>query len=215
MTAPGQAEPAFARAELLAFFGGFDLPVVNVTAEAEAPDFVGPAKARGVPPFAVLLHALARASLEVEPFRWRLLDGEPLPVEDLLVSYTVIGADGQLNFSTFAHHGDFGVFLERYLADREEARSAPHLRLTTTAHRNYLFVTGLPWLRFTQIQHPIGRLADCSIPAIAAGRFSVREGGVAFPLAVQAHHGLVDGLHVHRYMARVAHLLDLAARELA
>ncbi len=213
--AGGGERPPFGRADQLAFFGGFDVPVLNIVAEVEARDFVAPAKVRGVPPFAVLLHALARASLDVEPFRWRLLKGDPLPVEGLLVSYTVIGADGNLNFSTFPHDEDLGVFLERYLADREEARAAPNLRLTSTEHRNYLFVTGLPWLRFTAIQHPIGRLADCSIPAIAAGRFSFREGGVAFPLAVQAHHGLVDGLHVHQYMARVAHLLDLTARELA
>jgi chloramphenicol O-acetyltransferase type A len=210
----GGERPPFGRAEQLAFFGGFDLPVLNVTAEVETGDFAGPAKARGVPPFAVLLHALAQASLDVEPFRWRLLDGRPLPVEELLVSYTVIGADGHLNFSTFPHDEDFGVFLERYLADREEARAASNLRLTGMEHRNYLFVTGLPWMRFTHIQHPIGRLADCSIPALAAGRFTFQQGRLTVPLAVQAHHGLVDGLHIHQYMARVSDLLDVVAWEL-
>jgi chloramphenicol O-acetyltransferase type A len=68
--------PPFGRAEQLAFFGGFDCRCSHRHRGGGDGDFVGPAKARGVPPFAVLLHALAQASLDVEPFRWRLLDGK-------------------------------------------------------------------------------------------------------------------------------------------
>jgi len=198
----------FDRQAQLALFAPYDLPLVTITAVAETADFVTPAKEQGLPPFAVLLQALARASLDVEQFRWRLgPDGAVTAVDALHVSYTVTGGDGNLNFSSFPFTPDRAAFLDRYLADREEARGATALRLKPLAHRDWLFVTCLPWLRFTQIQHPVRDRADCSIPSVAVGRFDQRDGRVSFPLSVQAHHGLVDGIHIARYMARVEEIL--------
>jgi len=203
------------REALLALFGSFDSPVLNITAECRCRDFVAVAKARGLPPFAVLLHGLARASLRIENFRLRVLDGAVTEVGQLQVSYTVVDGDGNLNFSTFEHAEDPDVFLARYLADREAARGARELRLTPMAHRDYLYVTCLPWMRFTAIQHPVGRFADCSIPNVAVGRFAFSGDEVSFPISVQAHHGLVDGLHVHRYIACVEELMAEAAERMA
>ena len=194
----------FTRQSHLDHFGAYDLPVVNVTAECCCGDFVALAKARGWPPFALLLYGIARASLAVEPFRYRLADGEAQRVERLMVGYTVIGVGGNLNFSSFPFDDDWAVFLDRYLADRETARSALTLRAAPLASRDYIFVTCLPWLRFTSIQHPIANQADTSIPSIAVGRFDLAEGKVTFPMSVQAHHGLVDGLHIYQLFARVA-----------
>ena len=121
-----------------------------------------------------------------------------------MVGYTVIGVGGNLNFSSFPFEDDWAVFLDRYLADREIARSAFTLRAAPLESRDYIFATCLPWLRFTSIQHPIANLADTSIPSIAVGRFDRAEGKVTFPMSVQAHHGLVDGLHIYQLFARVA-----------
>lgn len=195
----------------LDFFGSYDLPVVNITAECACRDFVAPSKAHGLPPFAVLLHCIGRTSLALEPFRHRLLDGRQQRVERLRMSYPVNGADGNLNFSTFPFDGDFTTFLSRYLADRQKARQARQLRLPSMEDRDYLFVTCLPWLNFTSIQHPIARFSDCSIPNIAVGRFRKIEDGISFPVAVQAHHGLVDGWHIHQFITALAGLLNDAA----
>lgn len=192
----------------LDFFGSYDLPVVNITVECCCRDFVAPAKAHGLPPFAVLLHSIARTSLALEPFRHRLFNGHLQRVDRLRVSYPVDGADGNLNFSTFVFDVTFAEFLSRYLTDRGEARQARHLRLAPMEDRDYLFVTCLPWLAFTAIQHPVARFADCSIPNVAVGRFRRTKGEVTFPLAIQAHHGLVDGWHIQQFIVTLADFLD-------
>lgn len=208
------------RSRQIGMFGRYDLPVVNIAAEAECADFVTPAKAAGIPPFARMLHAVAQASLDVPQFRLRLLpDGTLLEVgTDLRVSYTVLGVEENLNFSSFDHRAHFPDFLAAYLADREAARAAfargeADLRLSPLGEdRAWIFVTCLPWLRFTFIQHPIADATDCSIPGIAVGRYEVTaDGRVRFPIAVQAHHGLVDGIHIARFIRRVEALLDQAA----
>lgn len=198
----------------IAFFGGYDVPVINITAFCETADFVTPAKACALPPFAILLHALGRASLDIPQFRSRLREGVLETIERLTLSYTILGAQDDLNFSSLPYEADIDRFVGGYLKDRAEARAATDLRLVSMEHRAYLFVTCLPWLSFTSIQHPIGDLRDCSIPLVAAGRFERRGARLRFPLAVQAHHGLVDGLHIARYIARVSELLTEARESL-
>jgi hypothetical protein len=119
--------------------------------------------------------------------------------EELLVSYTVIGADGHLNFSTFPHDEDFGVSWSATSRTREEARAASTFGSPHGAQE-------LP-------------VSSPGCPGCASPRSSTRSGGSRtarsrrsrralhhshgrrdLPLAVQAHHGLVDGLHVHQYM---------------
>lgn len=201
------------RRRQIALFDKYDLPVVNIAATADCADFVAPAKEMGIPPFARVLHAIGRASLEVPHLRLRLLDGQVSEVAALKQSYTVIGQDGNLNFSTVAYNPDFRAFLADYLADRELARRDTALRLAVMADRDYVFSTCLPWLRFTAIQHPIARFGDCSIPNIAVGKFRQQGGRVDFPVAVQAHHGLVDGLHIAQFIARLEQLLGDAAND--
>jgi len=92
-----------------AFFDAYQNPSVNITAEARSANFVSAAKARGLPPFAVLLHGIGRASLDIETFRWRALKGVLSEVSDLKVSHTVLGRAQQINFSTIPYVPDLMV----------------------------------------------------------------------------------------------------------
>ncbi|SNR89659.1 MULTISPECIES: CatA-like O-acetyltransferase [unclassified Azospirillum] len=199
--------PLTDRSRQIALFHRYDQPAVNITAEAECADYTIAAKQAGIPPFALMLHAIGRASLEIENFRLRLLDGVVNRVEVLTLGYTVLGPGDNLNFSSVAYQADRMGFVQDYLADRALARAATELRMLPMTHRDYLFTTCMPWLRFTAIQHPMARFGDCSIPNIAVGRFDRTGGRLRFPLAVQAHHGLVDGIHIHRFITRVQDIL--------
>jgi chloramphenicol O-acetyltransferase type A len=75
--------------------------------------------------------------------------------------------------------------------------------LSEPEDRDHLYVTCTPWLFFTAFEHPIARYGNASIPNIAVGQFKFEDGGVRFPLAVQAHHGLVDGLHIHQLIEKI------------
>ena len=59
----------------------------------------------------------------------------------------------------------------------------------------------------------MARFGDCSIPNIAIGRFSHTNGRVEFPVAVQAHHGLVDGLHIAQFITRLEQVLAEAVSD--
>lgn len=201
------------RSRQIALFDRYDQPAVNIAAVADCPDFVTPAKDAGIPPFARVLHAIGRASMDIPHMRLRLLEKRVSEVKNLTLSYTVIGRDQNLNFSTIPYTADFQAFLTAYLADRELARDAVELRLKPLTNRDYIFATCLPWLRFTSIQHPMARFGDCSIPNIAIGKFGHSHGRVDFPVAVQAHHGLIDGLHIAQFIARLEEVLAEAVND--
>jgi chloramphenicol O-acetyltransferase type A len=204
----------FDRQSQLDHFAAYQLPVVSLTAECRCPDFRAPAKARGWPPFALLLHGIARASLDLENFRYRLEGGQVREVERLTVGYTVLGDGGRLNFSHVPYAADFQAFLARYRADREEALHAPELRAAPEAGLDFIYVTCLPWLRFTSFQNPFAGREDDSIPRFAVGQFAQAGPDITFPFSVQVHHGLADGLHISRIFARLAEVMAEAAGEI-
>jgi chloramphenicol O-acetyltransferase type A len=58
----------------------------------------------------------------------------------------------------------------------------------------------VPWLAFTGLMHArrLGAAAD-STPKIVFGKHTRRaDGGASVPVSIEAHHALVDGLHVSR-----------------
>lgn len=57
----------------------------------------------------------------------------------------------------------------------------------------------MPWLSFTGIQHPY-KPAYGSIPLISTGRSFLQDDKEMLPIAVQAHHALVDGVPVARLL---------------
>jgi chloramphenicol O-acetyltransferase len=62
----------------------------------------------------------------------------------------------------------------------------------------------MPWLDFTSIQHPMASLATPDIPSLAWGKFRDGPDGLQLPFSVQAHHGFVDGYHIHQLARQIA-----------
>ena len=56
--------------------------------------------------------------------------------------------------------------------------------------------------------HPIPLNPADSVPRIAWGKFFEEGELLTMPLGVQAHHALVDGIHVGKFYAQVQGYLD-------
>ena len=75
-----------------------------------------------------------------------------------------------------------------------------------------LFMTGIPWVSFTALQHPIHMHPVDSVPRIAWGKFFKEGEALKMPLSVQVHHALMDGVHIGRYYTLVQEYLDQPER---
>ena len=184
------------------FFDRMESPAVNLCFSMDLPDLRPWCKREGLPPFHVMLCAVLRAVLKVENFRYRVVDGEVIRIDRLVPSFTVMNQHGDLNFAQFDWSDDVREFVARGVAAREAASSMTEMNLkyrtmSPRDTKDQVFVTCMPWFDFTSIQHPMASLATPDIPSLAWGRFRAGPDGLQLPFSVQAHHGFVDGWHIH------------------
>jgi chloramphenicol O-acetyltransferase type A len=69
-------------------------------------------------------------------------------------------------------------------------------------------MTGIPWVSFTSFTHPINLDPVDSVPRFAWGKFFPKGDSLKMPLAVQAHHALIDGIHLGRFYETVQDYLN-------
>jgi chloramphenicol O-acetyltransferase type A len=191
------------------FFDRMESPAVNLCFTLDVPDFRPWCKAQDLAPFHVMLCAVLRAVLKVENFRYRIVDGDVIRIDRLVPSFTVMNQHGDLNFAQFDWTDDVREFVARGQAAREQASSMTELNIkyrtmSPRDAKDQVFVTCMPWLDFTSIQHPMASVASPDIPSLAWGRFRDGPGGLQLPFSVQAHHGFVDGWHIHLLGRQVA-----------
>lgn len=191
------------------FFDRMESPAVNLCFTLDVPDFRPWCKAQDLAPFHVMLCAVLRAVLKVENFRYRIVDGEVIRIDRLVPSFTVMNQHGDLNFAQFDWTDDVREFVARGQAAREQASGMTELNIkyrtmSPRDAKDQVFVTCMPWLDFTSIQHPMASVATPDIPSLAWGRFRDGPGGLQLPFSVQAHHGFVDGWHIHLLGRQVA-----------
>lgn len=206
------------RRDRFALFGSMDSAAVNICFPLELPDFRPWCKEQGLAPFHVLLCAVLRSVLKVENFRYRLFEGEVIRIDRLVPSFTVVNQHNDLNFAQFSWSDDLREFVARGIAAREEASrmtalNATYATLSPREAKDQVFVTCIPWLAFTSIQHPSASLAQPDIPSFAWGKFRDAAGGLLeLPFSVQAHHGFVDGFHIHQLAQGIAAELEAMMR---
>lgn len=185
-------------------------PAVTLCFPLDLPDFRPWCKTQGLPPFHVLLFAVLHAVQKLENFRYRVFDGEVIRIDSLRPSYTVINQHNDLNFAQFAWSDDLREFVARSVQARDEASNMTALNqqyqaMTPRECKDQVFVTCIPWLDFTSIQHPVASFDGQDIPSLAWGKFRYAGGGrLHLPFSVQAHHGFVDGFHIHQLATQIA-----------
>lgn len=191
------------RRDRFEFFESFENPLLNICFELEVPEFRSFCKEHNYPPFHFFLFCLFQALDEIDNYKYRIYKNEVIKVEKFHASYTVIDEQNLFNYTRFENSSDLKTFIERSLAAKVEAESSPALintgaELPERQMKDYVFITSIPWLKFTSIEHPVFKFKSADIPGIAWGKFqSAPEGRLLVPFSVQAHHGFVDGYHIH------------------
>ncbi|MGD8822203.1 MAG: CatA-like O-acetyltransferase, partial [Anaerolineales bacterium] len=109
------------------------------------------------------------------------------------------------------YSADFPSFAAETAACIEQVKADPSLE--NRPEDNVLYMTAMPWVTFTSFLHPM-RLqpGEDSIPRFVWGRFFEQGKKLLMPLGAQAHHAVVDGIHMGAYFAEVQTLLDQAEK---
>ncbi len=188
-------------------FIGWDYPHFNLCANMELTDFLPAIKKSGVSVTIGIVYAISRAANSVAEFRCRIRGEQVVEHELVHPSFTVLAADDLFSFCMIDYCDDFGRFAELARVRIAESKRAPILT-DEPGRDDLLFMTALPWVAFTSFMHPIHLSPADSFPRFAWGKIFQDEGGWKMPLSVQAHHSLMDGIHMARFYERLQGLLS-------
>ncbi len=173
-----------------------EMPQLSVTAEVDITRLKAFLDETAYGFFLPMAYLAAVAANRIPAFRERIVDGQLVEFEQCLPSFTVTVEEGLFSFCDIQRLGLFGEFYLHAKELMQHIKNTPDLAVADKHGR--LFITNIPWGSFTAFTHPYCK-QYASIPIISFGKFRPHNGMLSLPVAVQAHHALVDGYHLGQF----------------
>ena len=196
----------WARRKHFEFFKAFDAPHFNVTANVDVTNLYTYAKASDQSFFKLFLYGAVRAANAIPELRYRIRGEEVVEHEVVHPSFTVMLDEDVFNFCAATFNEDLPTFLQEVTTRMEQA--GDEVVVGDDEPDDLLYITSVPWVTFTSIMHPTHQQQHDSVPRIAWGKFERQGERLVMPLSVQAHHALVDGVHIGKYYETLQAWLD-------
>lgn len=195
------------RKEHFNYFKEYDYPHINICANVDITKFYNYIKKKGYPFFLSFVYVTTKTANSIKEFRYRIRDNKIVVHDIVSPSFTVMTSKGVFSFC----HGKFIDNFEEFKAENEKiiALTKDSIILEDEPNKDdVLFITSIPWVSFTNITHPINMHPVDSVPRIAWGKYFEENGSIKIPLSVQAHHAVVDGMHIGEYYDTIQKILD-------
>jgi chloramphenicol O-acetyltransferase type A len=196
------------RRDVFEFFLGFDKPYFNICTNLDVTRLLMALRDRhdkGSVMLAYHYFAL-RAANEIEPFRYRLKDGQVIVHDVIHGGTTVLLPSENFTLTYFEYDVDFDKFMAAAATAVQEAVTGDGV-FRPNPRDDMIHFTTLPWISFTSFSHARNWGREDSVPKIAFGKFMKVNERTLLPFSVEVHHALMDGLHVGRYVARLEEAL--------
>ncbi len=154
-----------------------------------------------------IVYLISRAANAIPEFRYRIR-GEIVVEHEVVHPSMTILTDGDLfSFYMIDYVENFERFAVQAAEKIADAKAHPMLK-NEPGQDNEMFMTAIPWVSFTGFMHPIHLNSPDSIPRFAWGKIFEDGERRKMPLAVQAHHALMDGIHMGRYYEVLQEFMD-------
>lgn len=180
------------------FFKGFSQPFMNICCDLDAKTLFQYCRAQQIGFFSAYMFLLMKSINRLEPFKYRLVAGEVRIYQEIAISVAIMAEDQSFRFCTVPYADDFSGFIDNLAVARETALSQPFFSTTFYANaslQSTIHASVTPWISFTGLTHAVDKPQDpTGIPLIVFGK--MRRADHTLPLAVDAHHALMDVLHV-------------------
>ncbi len=181
------------------FFNRFEEPFFGVCTEIDCTKAYSLAKERGCSFFLYYLYKSLLAANYIEPFRYRILQGQVWVYDQVNASPTINRPDGTFGYAYMNFEEDFDLFLITAQTEIDRVQHNPGL-VPATAGENVIHYSSLPWINFTSLSHARSFSFKDSIPKITFGKMMEANEKRTMPLSIHVHHALMDGWDVGRYL---------------
>lgn len=183
------------RKEHYLFFKQYDDPFWSVTVNVDASHLYQKAKREKFPFSLAYLFGAIKAGNQVEAFRMRIESDQPVVYDVIHASNTILRSDGTFGFSIHPYTPNFEEFVQQGIREYQRVRMETGLCSPYTGNA-VIYFTVVRGTHFTSFDHARVQRSRSSIPLIAFGE--MRNGQL--PMAIHAHHALVDGQHIGQFI---------------
>ncbi|MNK37027.1 Chloramphenicol acetyltransferase 3 [compost metagenome] len=189
------------------FFSTFGEPFFGVTVDLDCTATYREAKEKTVSFFLLYLHKSLAAANAIEPFSYRIIDGEVWKYDHVNAAATINRPNGTFGFGYLDFYEDFNDF--KLAADQEiEKVKATTGLIPSASGENVIHYSALPWLNFTSLSHARNFAFQDSCPKISFGKVRDENGKKIMPVSIHVNHALMDGFHVAQFVDAYQDLLN-------
>lgn len=191
----------WSRKQHFEFYKTFQQPFFQLGCDIEAAALYRHCKNQSVSFFEAYLYLTQKAINQIEALCRRNIDGEVRIYQEVTISVTVMAPDDTFRFCNLPYCGSFSDFTQAFKLSKEKAVAAPLMdddfgQLQQKKATVYMSV--IPWFSFTGYRHAWKTPDHSGIPRIVFGKMTKHS--QTMPLTVDAHHALVDGLDVAKFV---------------
>jgi chloramphenicol O-acetyltransferase type A len=196
------------RKEHFEFFNNFDEPFFGIVADIDCTNALSFCRENKFSFFHFYLFQSLRSANQVEAFRYRIEDGKPVVHDVVHASSTISRPDKTFGFSFIPFAESFSEFSEFVKMETTAVAASPGLRLNENTSRNdVIHFSVLPWISFKGLTHARHFRYRDSVPKITFGKYYQSGNKLLMPVSVNAHHGLMDALHVSFFLDKLEQYL--------
>jgi len=197
------------RKEYYEFFSQFDEPFFGIVTEIDCTKAYDYAKKNGISFFAYYLHKSLVAVNEIQEFRSRIKEKEVVVFDKIHASPTIGRPDDSFGYGFIQYHKEFEIFSSAIKKETNRIQDFDGLGLNENTIRiDTIHYSSIPWIKFSGLTHARNLKFNDSVPKITFGKTSFTENKMILPISINAHHGLMDGFHVAKYLELFQELMN-------
>jgi chloramphenicol O-acetyltransferase type A len=186
------------RKEHFHFFNQFEEPFYGLCITLDCTKAYKVAKEKSISFFLYSLYQSLTAANTIEPFKYRIENGEVLIYDRIDGGSTIARSNGTFGYGSLTYHPSLDLFIAEGNKVVEQVQQAT--TLVRSSAENIIRYSSLPWIDFTSLSHARMYSVKDSCPRISFGKMTEKDGKRTMPVSIHVHHALVDGLNVGQYI---------------
>lgn len=199
---------AWERKEHFDFFSRSDLPFYNTNFNIDIIGLKEFTDKNNISLSNALIFSTVTAMSSVKNFLYRIENDKVFEYDRIDPSFTYL-KDGEELFRliTVEHKKNLYEFDKE--AKKAISESKQYFDLSLLSKRsNFVFISILPWIPFTGIDHTMSLNKNDSIPRVSWGKCFEENNKVLLPFNIQVNHRLIDGIHVGKFYNNLIEIID-------
>lgn len=194
------------------WFSAFANPCFSITSRLDITNLLEFCEKNGTSSFATVMYSICKCLNGIQPFKYRVLNGEVYEIAYANVAYTVnVSNDYFVNNRTITSC-DYLEFCSLVKKETEAIRKRKDIQqqFNNTAIIDDIYCSCLPWIDFLSIEQPIPDFCpeNSCIPRVCWGKYINENDKIMISITITASHALVDGRDMSMAFISLQNIFD-------